>query len=537
MSVHIGPPKPPLLEDVDTQALLHSIQKARIEKSNKFKQNRHEAQNRTLLHKIHKSKERRNEETYDQIKMFETMERIAVHERKEYNELHKKFDKLVIEKLVSVDMTFDDYLLLKDDVGEDDMKRVFTANAPGTDESVLQRVWRINRSEKSKIVLDLLKCGVCEPGVEERETLSRFFFVIIGTPYWYVPHYVEELWVEIMNTRKKFDVNAVDTRPGHDHRTVLQSVIQTRFKFDKLVNKLLSSSVLDVNAIDRNGMTALIHACLREKIEVVRSLAARDDLDVNYMNTETGHGTSAFLECADVSHVRNSNVELISELFKIPRLDVNIANSRGTTALHRACSAFGTYDIIKKLLEHPDINVNATDNKGFTPLMTLCTSLHADNEPSRQLLIQFPKLNINSKSNAGMTVLMYCATFGIMESTEKILRNPEVRVDERDKTGQTALIHACIMRHDRVAKVLILDGGADVNAVDMTGRSALEIACENDLPETIVELSRSPRLHQPDWERLKHAVLSSRIHKLLWPLIEHTIRQGMEEARATAQPM
>lgn len=87
--------------------------------------------------------------------------------------------------------------------------------------------------------------------------------------------------------------------------------------------------------------------------------------------------------------------------------DINIADNRGATPLHRAASK-GNLEIVKFILSFKeDLKVDATDFYGNTPLHLACEE---DRQDEAVLLVQAgAKLDVNNKERR--TPLDLCNTY------------------------------------------------------------------------------------------------------------------------------
>lgn len=84
--------------------------------------------------------------------------------------------------------------------------------------------------------------------------------------------------------------------------------------------------------------------------------------------------------------------------------DVNIADIRGSTPLHRAASK-GVLPIVKLLIERNDVKINFKDAYGSTPLHLACEE---DREQAALLLVEHGA-DIDAKDRDRQTPLDLCS--------------------------------------------------------------------------------------------------------------------------------
>ena len=132
-----------------------------------------------------------------------------------------------------------------------------------------------------------------------------------------------------------------------------------------IVQHLLKTQNVNVNAQNSNGLTALHFSVQSNSVEIVRNLLLKG-ADPNIAITSTPLITA----CA------SSNLQIVKELLKA-KADVNGQDEDGTTALYMASSK-GHFGIVKKLLSsdaNPNIFVKGTK---WTPLIVASANGHID---------------------------------------------------------------------------------------------------------------------------------------------------------------
>jgi uncharacterized protein len=138
------------------------------------------------------------------------------------------------------------------------------------------------------------------------------------------------------------------------------------------------------------------------------------------------------------------------------KVDVNVAEGDGTTALHWAAHRDDVDSA--DLLIRAGAKVNAANDLGVTPLWL--ASENGSAAMVRRLLQA--GANPNLALLAGETPLMIASRGGYAEVAEQLIAR-RANVNARAKRGQTALMWAVAQQHPAVVKVLIANG-ADIHA-------------------------------------------------------------------------
>jgi ankyrin repeat protein len=178
-----------------------------------------------------------------------------------------------------------------------------------------------------------------------------------------------------------------------------------------------------------------------------------------------------------VEAARRQDPEKIRALLQ-QRVDVNVAQADGATALHWAAhwNDVDTADLLLRAGADP----NAANELGVTPLSLACTNASA---AMVQRLLQ-AGANPNAKG-ARVAPLMTCARTGSVEAVRALIaRKADVNAREplRD---QTALMWAVSQKRADVARVLI-EHGADVRARSRLSRVVVNRANPNDIYAAVV---------------------------------------------------
>lgn len=223
---------------------------------------------------------------------------------------------------------------------------------------------------------------------------------------------------------------AISGKPGRGHKGNVRNVLA-----------LLPYRKLDVNAKDDNGYTALMLACSRGEMDVVWELLQHDDVDVN---VKTGMGWTSLLLAIDQYYedlqyvkgthgpdardVRNLE-EIVLELVQHEKIDVNLGQEDGQTALHYA-SIGGHSRFAFELLKKEKVDVNKrTWSCGNTPLICASSAGHLG---IVRMLLRNKNVDVHVKNKAGLTALDVARTPGITKCLEEYIKISQGSKRKRD---------------------------------------------------------------------------------------------------------
>jgi ankyrin repeat protein len=148
--------------------------------------------------------------------------------------------------------------------------------------------------------------------------------------------------------------------------------------------------------------TALFRCCQYNKIELVKLLLSRTDIDVN-RRCDRGWLPLVIVSVYGLT-------EIVDLLLDNPHINVNALGRQGRTTLSILChDASKTwcsdkhesmYLVIEKLLARPDIDVNLASN-GVTPLQLARSE---NNQRLIDMLLAHPRININTITNTDISI-------------------------------------------------------------------------------------------------------------------------------------
>jgi len=244
--------------------------------------------------------------------------------------------------------------------------------------------------------------------------------------------------------------------------------------------KLLIKYGADVNAKDKTsyGTTALIEATREGHFNVIKALAEEPTTNINLPDDE---GTTALMHAA-----LEGKPEVLTFLLD-KSADTQLEDQGGNTALDLAretedeeCVALlETAMGLSPLTEEEKVQllvkkktIDAQDEDGWTPLVRAVLDLNMERV---KLLIQY-KANLNIQDFDDGNTALILATERNLDDFPKVLIEAKADVNIQSKIGMSALMASISSSQDDVARLLILDYGADVHQITENGDSALSMA-------------------------------------------------------------
>ncbi|KAJ5643848.1 uncharacterized protein N7484_006355 [Penicillium longicatenatum] len=258
---------------------------------------------------------------------------------------------------------------------------------------------------------DIVESLLCAPGIDvnkpDAHKLTPLRFAILGGHL--------EITRMLLGA-PGIDVNHVD---GLGHTPLRSAIIGNNLE---IIRTLLWIPGMDPNKVDGFGYTPLGSAIAGVKLAVIEVLLGAPSIDVNQVDA---HGLAPLVPVAspvqpassmlprefrrirtgesmefDTPALRNlvseSSVEwpkILALLLKAPGIDVNIADDKGLTPLHRAVRA-ESKEVVSMLLAAPNIDVNAVDKLGRT---ALSLALRARDREILDLILSCPGVNTSGR--------------------------------------------------------------------------------------------------------------------------------------------
>ena len=288
-------------------------------------------------------------------------------------------------------------------------------------------------------------------------------------------------------------VPGFDPDAGADIWGTTPLIRSIKLRYIEAVGFLVQDVRVDLNAVDRDWMTALHHACECLEEKLVETLLADRRINVNCRNKD---GATPLMLAA-----QHRSPEVANVLLQDGRVDVNLADAEGTTALHHACRR-DRDELVEILLADSRTDVNCRNNDGRTPLMM---ALILGSFKAVELLLQDDRVDVTAVDRVGMTAfhwacgcrwhkheivrqilanpltdvnhqwdtdswspLMVAAYGGCPDSVAAVLDRPGVKVNLKGKQG-TALCIAARDGYVDVVKALLVHPGVELNIPDVEG--------------------------------------------------------------------
>ena len=178
--------------------------------------------------------------------------------------------------------------------------------------------------------------------------------------------------------------------------------------------------------------------------------------------------------------IQNDQVKVVSSLLN-RGFDPNTVNLKAEPALLNALNV-GALTSAEVLLRHPKIDVNVRNAHGETALMLACLKGH----------VALAKLLISKQADVnqpGWTPLHYAATGGHVELIQ-ILLEESAYIDAESPNGTTPLMMAARYGSAKATQLLI-DEGADLQIKNQLGLTALDFAKQGNRPDALEIISKA----------------------------------------------
>lgn len=178
--------------------------------------------------------------------------------------------------------------------------------------------------------------------------------------------------------------------------------------------------------------------------------------------------------------LQNDQVKVVSSLLS-RGFDPNTVNLKAEPALLNALNV-GALTSAEVLVRHPKINVNVRNAHGETALMLACLKGHL----ALAMLLISKQADINQP---GWTPLHYAATGGHVELIQFLLEE-SAYIDAESPNGTTPLMMAARYGSAKATQLLI-DEGADLQVKNQLGLTALDFAKQGNRPDALEIISKA----------------------------------------------
>jgi ankyrin repeat protein len=216
-------------------------------------------------------------------------------------------------------------------------------------------------------------------------------------------------------------------------------LMYTAFVGDLAIAKLLVEAGADVNAVSRDGDSALLSSIFGNHKEIFQYLEPLTNIQIRLAvkkYIKTGKDDPPHVhEMIDIftEEALTGNLESVSFILS-KGININISDSSGETALLAAIRNKKD-DVVQFLLKaRANPNIKEQDQRGRTPLIA---ALEQGSEIAFQMLLE-AGADINESSNYGETALM-SAVWGTDLAAVRKLLQMGVDTKLKDEDGRTAL--------------------------------------------------------------------------------------------------
>ena len=181
---------------------------------------------------------------------------------------------------------------------------------------------------------------------------------------------------------------------------------------------------------------------------VVQRLLCQPNIDLNGWSTQCQPPILIALE-----YQRH---DILKIFLQDPRIDIQISNGRGYTALHLAI----IYDDLVSfmmLLNHPQININHVDKVGNSPLLLAAMTydaLDSRRDTIFDILVSHPNILVNMQDRKGRSVLWHAANTGNKRLILNLAQLPDLEPGVSDENGVAPLEQARKRGHLEVVAFL-----------------------------------------------------------------------------------
>ena len=255
---------------------------------------------------------------------------------------------------------------------------------------------------------------------------------------------------------------SVDVNAANKNKVTALMLACEKGKKD-IINVLLNAGA-DPSITDGKGATCIHYAvegCRKDVLERIVNLGA----DVNATNKN--NITALIIAC------QKGNVDGISILLNAGA-DPNITDKNGATCIHHAVGGGCNKDVLERIVNH-DADVNVANKKNITALMLACMK---ENKDAINVLLN-TGADPNIANTDGDTCLHYAVDEDCSKDVLEAILIPGVNVNAINKNNRTALMLACEKGNKDAINVL-LNSGSDSNIADADGDTCLHYAVRND---------------------------------------------------------
>ncbi|XP_071105461.1 uncharacterized protein [Haliotis cracherodii] len=233
-------------------------------------------------------------------------------------------------------------------------------------------------------------------------------------------------------------------------------VMMAAFQGYQSVFDLLVSKEAVLTLVDKDGNSALHHACLGGNKAIVQHLVSPSNI-----NTRGHHGLTPVMMAAVKGH------QSVFDLLVSKQADLTLVDRIGDSLLHHAC--LGGNKAIVHYLVSPS-NINTRGHHGHTPVMVAASQGH---QSVFDLLVS-KQVDLTLVDNDGNNILHLVCEGGNKAIVQHLV-SPS-NINTRGRNGQTPVMMSALKGHQSVFDLLVSKQAA-LTLVDKDVNSALHHAC------------------------------------------------------------
>lgn len=207
----------------------------------------------------------------------------------------------------------------------------------------------------------------------------------------------------------------------------------------------------------------------------------------------------------------NGDAGALSALLLATQQDVNEINQAIIIAAY--CGHPKCLDL---LLKQDKIDVNVKNSRGYTALQSAAMKGHLE---CLNLLLQQDKIDINAKSSCGYTALAYAIICEEQECVDLLLRQDKIKINATNPLGSTAVFDAVTIGNHQSLVSLAKTRKANIDRENLLGEQAIERAVRSRDRISIEILS------QLTWTLFD---ASDEIHRMVFHIPGHFIKKSEE---------
>lgn len=257
----------------------------------------------------------------------------------------------------------------------------------------------------------------------------------------------------------------------------------------RLIQTMLASKLVDVNAKNEDGDTGLHLAIQEGDPDIIRLFLDSSRIDINARNAR-GH-TALHLAVIDYAY------ESVFDLAGCNRTDVNAEDKEGWTAL-RWAARHGRESLVKVLLTAPAIAVNAVDARGWAALRHAAEGQHVK---VVKMLLSHPCIRIHPRPQDDWNILQWAFDSDLCGLVLELIQSDGTGPELGKKKPRHVFLVAAEQGKTGMVRSLLALPGLDVNMVaceEIDGYGdfcALVLAAMHGHLETVQALLEAPEIN------------------------------------------